>query len=79
MPVWVWIFLLIFIGYGALVLRRAWAKRIFKYGPVIYSLKDSPTYFWFFAFTFTVAELFLLILFGLAVVSAMFGPVFHSR
>lgn len=78
MPLWVWPFLVVLIAYGGFVLWRAWNKKHFRYGPIIYSLESSPIYFWFFAFVFSVSELFLLILFALAVASTIWGPFLHS-
>jgi hypothetical protein len=78
MPVWVWLFLVLMIGYNSFVLWRAWSRRYFKYGPIIYSLDEGPAYFWFFAFVFTASELFLIGLFGLVLVSTISGPVFHQ-
>ena len=78
MPRWTWLFFVLLITYGGFVLWRAWDKRYFKYGPIIYSLEEAPTYFWFFAFVFALCELFLVALFSLIVVSTIWGPVFHQ-
>jgi hypothetical protein len=78
MPLWVWLFFVLMIGYNSFLLWRAWSHKHFKYGPIIYSLDEGPAYFWFFAFVFTASELFLIGLFGLAVVSTIWGPVFHQ-
>jgi len=71
------VFLVLAIGYISFVLWRAWSYKHFKYGPIIYSLDEDAAYFWFFAFVFTASELFLVGLFGLVVVSTIWGPVFH--
>jgi hypothetical protein len=78
MPLWMWLFLLVSILYGGFVLWRAWAKKYIKYGPIIYSLKESPIYFWFFAFSFIVSELIFITFIAVAVGAAIWGPVFHS-
>ena len=78
MPLWVWLFFLLMIGYNSFVLWRAWKRKYFKYGPISYSLDEGPAYFWFFAFVFTASELFLIGLFGVAVVSTIRGPIFHQ-
>jgi hypothetical protein len=78
LPLWAWLFFVLMIGYNSFVLWRAWSHKYFKYGPIIYFLDEGPTFFWFFAFVFTVSELFLVGLFGIAVVSMIWGPVFHQ-
>ena len=78
MPLWIWPFLGLMIGYGGFVLWRAWNRRYFKYGPIIYSMEESPVYFWFFAFMFGLSELISLTLFALAVVATIWGPIFSS-
>jgi hypothetical protein len=78
MPVWAWLFFVLMIGYNTFVLWRAWRQKQFKYGPIIYALDEGPIYFWFFAFVFTLTEIFLLVFFGLSVVSTIWGPVFHQ-
>jgi hypothetical protein len=77
MPAWVWLSFAGMIAYNSFVLWRAWNHRRFKYGPIIYSLDEGPIYFSFFAFVFTITEIFLIGLFGLAVVSTIWGPGFH--
>ena len=78
MPLWTWFFIAFCITYFALVLWRAWDRHHFKYGPIIYSLEETPICFWFFAFVFIVCELFFVVLFILAIVSSIWGPVFHQ-
>ena len=78
MPVWAWLLFVVLITYGAFVLWRAWDKRYFRYGPIIYSLEETPTYFWFFAFVFAACELFLVTFFCIIVVSTIWGPIFHQ-
>jgi hypothetical protein len=78
MPVWAWLFFVVMIAYNSFVLLRAWNHRYFKYGPIIYTLDEGPIYFWFFAFVFTVTEIFLVGFFGLIVASTIWGPVFHQ-
>jgi hypothetical protein len=78
MPLWAWLFFVVSITYSALVLWRAWDKRYFRYGPIIYSLEETPGYFWFFAVVFAVGEVFLIVFFSVIVVSAIWGPVFHQ-
>ena len=78
MPVWAWFFLVLMIGFNSFVLWRAWSRRYFKYGQIIYSLNEGAAYFWFFALVFTASELFLMGLFGLVLVSTIWGPVFHQ-
>ena len=78
MSVFAWLFFVLMIAYNSSVLWRAWTRRHFKYGPIIYSLDDGPIYFWFFAFVFTISEIFLIGFFGLIVVSTIWGPIFHQ-
>jgi hypothetical protein len=78
MPLWAWLFFVLMIAYNSFVLWRAWNHKLFKYGPIIYSLDGSPAHFWFFAFVFTATELFLVGFFSLIVVSTIWGPVFRQ-
>lgn len=78
MPFWAWLTFLFLIAYNSFLLWRAWDKRQFKYGPNIYSLNDSPVYFWFFTVIFTACEIFLVTEFALVVVSTIWGPLSHT-
>lgn len=78
MPAWVWLFWVFCIAEFAFLLWRAWTKQYVKYGPLIYSLEETPVYFWFFVVTFIGAELFALAVFILAVVSSIWGPIVHQ-
>jgi len=78
MPVWAWLFLVLLIGYNSFVLWRAWNHRYFKYGPIIYSIDEGRTHFWFFACVFAASEIFLVGLVVLVLVSTIWGPVFHK-
>lgn len=78
MPVWAWLFLVAMIAYNSFLLWRAWNRKYFKYGPIIYSLDEVPIYFWFFALLFSVSEICLVGFFGLVVASTIWGPVFHQ-
>jgi hypothetical protein len=78
MPVWVWILFVVCVAYCGFVLRRAWNRHYFKYGPIIYSLEETPIYFWFFAVVFSICELFFVALLTLGAISAIWGPVFHQ-
>lgn len=75
MPVWGWSFLALMLGYNTFVLWRAWSQKQFKYGPIIYSLDEERTYFWFFAFVFTATEIFLIGLFSLVAASTIWAPI----
>lgn len=77
MSAWAWAWLVLFLIYNTSILWRAWRNKQFKYGPIIYSLGDSPGYFWFFAAVFTICELFLLAMFTWVVASTVWGAVPH--
>jgi len=78
MPIWAWLFFVPLISYGAFALWRAWDKRYFRYGLVIYALGESPVYFWFLVVVFGVCELFLVVFFSLIIISTIWGPIFHQ-
>ncbi len=78
MPVWAWLFYVLGIAQFSFWLWAAWRKKSFKYGTVVCSLDESPIYFWFFVFVVGVGEIFLVVLFSLAVISAIWGPIFHQ-
>lgn len=78
MPLWAWLFLVLMLGYNTFVLWRAWSRKHFRYGPIIYALHEGPAYFWFFAFVFTAREIFLVGLFSLVAASTIWGPIFHQ-
>ena len=73
MPLWAWFGFVLMIAYNSVILWRAWSRRHFKCGPIIYKLNDGPTYFWFFAVVFTLSEIFLVGFFALIVKSAIWG------
>jgi len=79
MPVWAWIFLAVCIAYFWLVLWRAWVKGFVKYGPIRYTKQDDPIYYWFFVVLFCVAEIWLVGILGLVVISLINGPIFDQR
>ncbi len=60
MPIWAWLFLATCIAYGALVLWRAWTKSFVKFGPLHYTRRDYPIYFWFFVVLFFIAEVWFI-------------------
>lgn len=78
MPVWVWLFFVIVILYGALVLWRAWRKKYVRFGPIYYTAENDSVYFWFLVITFTLSEIFAVLLFVVAFVSAIWGPIFEA-
>jgi hypothetical protein len=79
MPVWMWIFLALCIAYNAIVLSRAWAKSFVKFGPIRYTKKDDPFYFWIFVVLFCLCEIWFLGMLVLVVISLISGPIFSQR
>jgi hypothetical protein len=78
MPAWIWLFLVVIIAYGGLVLWRAWNKKYVKFGPIHYTAEESPVYFWFLAVVFFLSEMFAIGLFGITIISAIWGPIVHQ-
>lgn len=78
MPIWVWLFLIVLMIYGGVVLFRAWNGHYVRFGPITYSKNEDPAFFWFLVASFIIAELIVIGLFGAAVVSVTWGPIFKQ-
>ena len=79
MPFWVWIFLAVCIGYGALVLWRAGTKSFVKFGPIQDTKDDNPILFWFLVAGFCMCEIWCVGMLVLVAISLISGPIFSQR
>ena len=78
MSAWAWLGFILLIGYNSRLLWKAWVYRAFKYGMVVYSLEETPVWFWFIALALSASEIFLAGFLVLVVISAIWGPVFPT-
>lgn len=78
MSTWMWLFGILMIALGAVALWLSWRKRYFRFGPIIYTLSDDPIHFWIFVMLVSLAELWFIGLLILAVIAAIWGPIFHQ-
>ena len=73
-----WVFFPILIIYFSSKIKIIIFGKYFKYGPFTYTFEDTPIFFIFIGFLNLVCKIFVLTMFGLMVVSRVWGPVFHS-
>jgi hypothetical protein len=75
-PLWVWLFLIVMVFYGGVVLLRAKNKHYVRFGPIRFSKDDDPICFWVLVADFVVAETIIVGLLVGAIVSVFWGSVF---
>jgi hypothetical protein len=67
MPVSAWVGFVFLILCNSFFLWRFLANKIVRLGPISYSARESPIYFWFFVSVFGASQVFLVIFFSMII------------